>query len=192
MAGPAFVMWTAFGDIHPPRARGRAANDKAKLPGPPIRTLKLGKPGWRPRSASAGGSACLRIVGEQRHHGGVCNVPDTFFPPIQPTSLLIPSRLLVGVWRADWVADDHVFAVCSPGGRVEALRQVEAGRIAIKEDVRVSHCHDTGFGDVAFAAGHSLRDQIGDQRLPGRLGIRKGAGAGRDRRFRDAVSTPFG
>src|SRR5262249_13574803 len=28
-------------------------NAKAKLPGPPARTLKLGKPGWRPRSASA-------------------------------------------------------------------------------------------------------------------------------------------
>src|SRR5262245_1376056 len=27
------------------------ANATAKLPGPPARTLKLGKPGWRPRSA---------------------------------------------------------------------------------------------------------------------------------------------
>src|SRR5262249_31586514 len=37
-------------------------NAKAKLPGPPARSLKLGKPGWRPRSASAwvrlGGLAC--------------------------------------------------------------------------------------------------------------------------------------
>src|SRR5262249_26321828 len=32
-------------------------NDKDKLPGPPARTLKLAKPGWRPRSASAVGSA---------------------------------------------------------------------------------------------------------------------------------------
>lgn len=30
-------------------------NVKAKLPGPPARTLKLGKPGWRSRSASAVG-----------------------------------------------------------------------------------------------------------------------------------------
>jgi hypothetical protein len=29
------------------------AERSAKLPGPPSRTLKLGKPGWRPRSASA-------------------------------------------------------------------------------------------------------------------------------------------
>ena len=28
-------------------------NAKAKLPGPPARTLTLGKPPWRPRSASA-------------------------------------------------------------------------------------------------------------------------------------------
>ena len=30
-------------------------NDKAKLPGPPAKTLKLENPGWRPRSASAVG-----------------------------------------------------------------------------------------------------------------------------------------
>ena len=33
----------------------RMAERSAKLPGPPARTLKLGKPGWRPRSASAPG-----------------------------------------------------------------------------------------------------------------------------------------
>src|SRR6266481_4317627 len=33
-----------------------AAERSAKLPGPPARRLKLGKPGWRPRSASAAGS----------------------------------------------------------------------------------------------------------------------------------------
>jgi len=35
----------------------QVAERSAKLPGPPARTLKLGKPGWRPRSASAVGSA---------------------------------------------------------------------------------------------------------------------------------------
>src|SRR5262245_56443454 len=34
-------------------------NAKAKLPGPPARTLPLGKPAWRPRSASAVGSDVL-------------------------------------------------------------------------------------------------------------------------------------
>src|SRR6516164_9189348 len=38
-------------------AQVRPDNAKAKLPGPPARTLKRGKPGWRPRSASADGSA---------------------------------------------------------------------------------------------------------------------------------------
>src|SRR6516165_10495017 len=33
---------------------------KAKLPEPPARTLKRGKPGWRPRSASAVGSTGVR------------------------------------------------------------------------------------------------------------------------------------
>src|SRR5437660_1633621 len=36
---------------------GAGAERSAKLPGPPATTLKLGKPGWRPRSASAVGSA---------------------------------------------------------------------------------------------------------------------------------------
>src|SRR5215475_4366496 len=38
------------------RSKLQPPNAKAKLPGPPARTLKLGKPGWRPRSASAVGS----------------------------------------------------------------------------------------------------------------------------------------
>ena len=37
--------------------RTRTPERSAKLPGPPARTLKLEKPGWRPRSASAVGSA---------------------------------------------------------------------------------------------------------------------------------------
>jgi hypothetical protein len=38
------------GMIVPPRS---SAEHSAKLPGPPARTLKLEKPGWRPRSTSA-------------------------------------------------------------------------------------------------------------------------------------------
>jgi hypothetical protein len=37
-------------------------NTKAKLPWPPARTLKVGKPGWRPRSASTVGSAALSVA----------------------------------------------------------------------------------------------------------------------------------
>src|SRR5689334_12913302 len=38
----------------------KSPNAQAKLPGPPARTLKLGNPGWRPRSASAVGSAACQ------------------------------------------------------------------------------------------------------------------------------------
>src|SRR5262245_23066023 len=40
---------------------------RAKLPGPPATTLKLDKPGWRPRSASAAGcvSADLHLLVRQ-------------------------------------------------------------------------------------------------------------------------------
>src|SRR4051794_28974707 len=37
-------------------------NGTAKLPGLPARTLKVGKPGWRPRSASAVGSAACAFI----------------------------------------------------------------------------------------------------------------------------------
>ena len=43
--------------IHPRRIEWPQPYAQAKLPGPPATTLKLGKPGWRPRSASAVGSA---------------------------------------------------------------------------------------------------------------------------------------
>src|SRR5262245_54551014 len=49
------------------------AERSAKLPGPPARTLKLRKPGWRPRSASVVGSSpprlrsSLRLDSLQRH-----------------------------------------------------------------------------------------------------------------------------
>src|SRR5882724_3155035 len=49
----------------PPRRRDiharllSPANGTAKLPGPPASTLKLEKPGWRPRSASAVGSVAI-------------------------------------------------------------------------------------------------------------------------------------
>jgi hypothetical protein len=39
------------------QAAWRGPNARAKLPGPPARTLKREKPGWRPGSASAVGSA---------------------------------------------------------------------------------------------------------------------------------------
>src|SRR6516162_3249684 len=57
----------------PNLAEVKRPNAKAKLPGTPARTLKLGKPGWRPRSASAVGSApsrrrgSLRLDSLQRH-----------------------------------------------------------------------------------------------------------------------------
>src|SRR5262249_39776829 len=48
---------------------GTSPNERsAKLPGPPARILKLGKPGWRPRSASAFGPACL-LLGPGHIHG---------------------------------------------------------------------------------------------------------------------------
>src|SRR5262249_19671993 len=45
---------------------------KAKLPGPPARTLKRGKPGWRPRSASAAGSALTIFRSPWNHYLGEC------------------------------------------------------------------------------------------------------------------------
>jgi clan AA aspartic protease len=43
-------------NANPPKVpRSGQFNGTAKLPGPPARTLKLGKPGWRPRLASAVG-----------------------------------------------------------------------------------------------------------------------------------------
>src|SRR5262249_38843084 len=49
-----------------PRTPPSRPNAKAKLPGPPARTLKRGKLGWRPRSASAVGSAPRRLRGSLR------------------------------------------------------------------------------------------------------------------------------
>jgi hypothetical protein len=58
-----FIGSTVAVQNHVPRS-GFGRSDRrappersAKLPGPPARTLKLEKPGWRPRSVSAVGSA---------------------------------------------------------------------------------------------------------------------------------------
>src|ERR1700730_9538299 len=44
-------------------------NEKAKLPGPPGKTLTPAKPKWRPRSASAAGSAscCITPMISNKH-----------------------------------------------------------------------------------------------------------------------------
>src|SRR5262249_44078250 len=54
-------------DLHIQRHRlsrsARSAERPAKLPGPLAESLKLGKPGWRPRSAfnRSSGDACVRL-----------------------------------------------------------------------------------------------------------------------------------
>src|SRR5262249_28528345 len=56
-AGPARAT-VRRSDTHLGRSDRCAPPERsAKLPGPPARTLRLEKPGWRPRSASAVGSA---------------------------------------------------------------------------------------------------------------------------------------
>src|SRR5689334_10202063 len=69
------------------------------------------------------------------------------------------------IGSAKWVANDHILPDDPAGGHPEALGQGIAGGIAVEQDVSQGDAVRKRFRHIPFAAGHSLRHQIGDQGL---------------------------
>ena len=102
------------------------------------------------------------------------------------------SSLLLCVWGAKRVADNHILPADKMRRGVETFRHGVTGSVAIQHDGRRGNGLQEGFVHVTFAAGQAVRDQIFQQRLAagggqeraaagGDGGIRKGAGRKKER-----------